>query len=535
MRLVGHLAAVVGALMVGGASVEAQSSTVFTYQGRLESLGAAVSGKADLKFRLYPQSAGGSMIGSEVTKEGVAIDAGVFATDLDFGDAAFLPGAARWLEIDVRSPSGSGAYTTIAPRTPINPTPLAQGLAGASITRAGPAAEDQNQYDAQFNGILPLRLDTDPIWQSFTANRSGALTAITLYGYGLVAGGGDQPITVRLRAGIGTGGAVLGTANATVRQGQGTPIQLTFANVSVVAGEKYTIDPTGPIFIMGAKSDIAGAQANPPQYRIVFKTFVAPEATIGLKASRAGLADTAKTVDWSGIANVPANVSNAFSPWAATVGGSRLTGGFAQIDTGVLLQFGGAAENGDPIALRRFNFANEQSGLEMILGNDFGISNANDAFIITASGTTIFQFNTQSGGQALKAGGGSWGVLSDARAKHDVHPLTGALERLLKLRGKTYFYNDPRAAGAGVGSHTGFVAQEVEPFFPEWIGQSGGMKTLNISGFEALTVESLRELRAEKDDEIARLRAESHSRLAEKQREIDELRARLDRLEQRLR
>lgn len=532
MRFVGQLAAVMGALIVGGASVEAQSSTVFTYQGRLESSGASVSGTADLKFRLYPQSAGGSMIGAEVSRTGVAIDAGVFATDLDFGDAAFLPGAARWLEIDVRSPSGLGAYTTIAPRTPINPTPLAQGLAGATITRAGPAAEDQNQYDGQFNGILPLRLDTDPIWQSFTANRSGALTEITLYGYGLVGGGGDQPITVRLRAGVGTGGAVLGTANATVRQGQGTPIQLTFSNVSVVAGEKYTIDPTGPIFIMGAKSDIAGAQANPPQYRIVFKTFVAPEATIGLKASRAGLADSAKTVEWSGIANVPANVSNAFSPWVSAPGGSRVTSGYAQIDTGVLLQFGAATENQDPVALRRSTFAFEQTVLELVLGNDHQISGANDAFIITASGATLFQFNTQSGGQALKSGGGSWGVLSDARAKHGVEPLGGVLDRLLKLRGKTYWYNDPGAAGAGAGRHTGFVAQEVEPVFPEWIGLSNdGLKTLNITGFEALTVESLRELRAEKDAQIEGLRAENRA----KQIEIDELKIRLERLEQRLR
>ncbi len=104
---------------------------------------------------------------------------------------------------------------------------------------------------------------------------------------------------------------------------------------------------------------------------------------------------------------------------------------------------------------------------------------------------------------------GAWSMFSDARLKHDIRPLEGVLDRVLELRGRTFFYNKPGEIGQGPGLRTGFVAQEVENVFPEWISESDGYKTLTISGFEALTVESLRELRAEKDAQIAELRSEN--------------------------
>ncbi|MBS0190894.1 MAG: tail fiber domain-containing protein [Phycisphaerales bacterium] len=506
----------------------AVAQTSFTYQGRLESAGAAATGNADFKFRLYGQASGGPMIGSELTRANVGVSKGVFATDLDFGDAAFLPGSSRWLEIDVRMPAGGGSYVTLSPRAAVSAAPLAQGIAGIAMTRAGAQSVDQNQFDGFWGGAVTDRIDFTPTWESFTAGKTGALTGVALDGSGVVNGSASA-MTIQIYSGVGTSGAMLGSTVVMVPQGQSGSVPVaSFPNITVTAGSKYTIAPTGTVFLVKPNNLIAGSVVGPTNANpFLFKTYVTPEATIATKASRAGFADASAKVDWLGVDNVPANVRNAFSPWVADSTGCRLTGSYAQIDTGSLLQFGGAAENLDPIALRRFNYTFEQSGLELILGNDNGISGANDAFIITASGVTLFQFNTQSGGQALKAGGGSWGVLSDARAKRDIEPLDGALDRLLRLRGRTYFYSDPSLAGASDGRCTGFVAQEVEPFFPEWIGESRGMKTLNIKGFEALTVESLRELRAEKDLQIENLKAENR----DKQREIDDLKARLERLE----
>ncbi|MBY0111374.1 MAG: tail fiber domain-containing protein [Phycisphaerales bacterium] len=272
-------------------------------------------------------------------------------------------------------------------------------------------------------------------------------------------------------------------------------------------------------------------------------------ASVAGIANRAIAANTASSVPWSGITGVPSSVANAFSPWAASPNNAiAYTGGnvgigtaspqtglhiatTTRIDTNADLRFGAAGENGDTIFLRRFNFATNQSGLQLEMGTAGNAANNNDAFIITEGGTTLFQFNSQLGGQALKPGGGSWGVLSDARAKHDIQPLDGSLDRLLRLQGRTYEYNDPEAPGAGRGRRTGFVAQQVEPVFPEWIGSTAnGLKTLNITGFEALTVEALRDLRREKDEQIK----QRDKKIESQGRDIEDLKARLQRIEEML-
>ncbi|MBK9273933.1 MAG: tail fiber domain-containing protein [Flavobacteriales bacterium] len=107
-------------------------------------------------------------------------------------------------------------------------------------------------------------------------------------------------------------------------------------------------------------------------------------------------------------------------------------------------------------------------------------------------------------GSAAKPGGGSWSTSSDLRLKKNVAPLTGSLNTLLGLRGVTFEYKDPAAIQELPGTRIGFIAQEVEQVLPDWVEEVDGYKRLTIRGFEALTVEALRELKAEN----AGLRAE---------------------------
>jgi hypothetical protein len=143
--------------------------------------------------------------------------------------------------------------------------------------------------------------------------------------------------------------------------------------------------------------------------------------------------------------------------------------------------------------------------------------------------------------QAFKPGGGSWAVPSDARLKTAIAPLDGALDRLLALRGVRFEYRPevtPKAMYLA-GPQIGFIAQEVETVFPEWIAETEeGFRTVGPRGFEALTVEALRELRAEstaidggQNSRIAALEAENAALRAELARRDAEHRARLDRLE----
>jgi hypothetical protein len=103
-------------------------------------------------------------------------------------------------------------------------------------------------------------------------------------------------------------------------------------------------------------------------------------------------------------------------------------------------------------------------------------------------------------GNAFKPGGGSWGSSSDARLKQNIKPLTGALDKLLQLRGVFYEWKEPEKQGNLTGQQMGLIAQEVEAVFPEWVYvDAEGYRTLTIRGFEALVIEALRTLKAENE------------------------------------
>ena len=124
-------------------------------------------------------------------------------------------------------------------------------------------------------------------------------------------------------------------------------------------------------------------------------------------------------------------------------------------------------------------------------------------------GTGSPAFALHVNGSAGKPGGGSWSVASDERLKKNIHPVEAALDRLLQLRGVGFEYKDPEAVHELPGERMGLIAQQVESVFPDWVETgSDGMKRLTVRGFEALTVEALRQLREEKDSEIEALKRE---------------------------
>jgi len=100
--------------------VFAQTS-VFTYQGRLTDGGTPTNGNYDLQFALWDSNSGGTQIGATQTVPTVAVSAGIFTVQLDFGANAF-PGATRFLEINARL-TGTPSFTTLSPRQQITSTP----------------------------------------------------------------------------------------------------------------------------------------------------------------------------------------------------------------------------------------------------------------------------------------------------------------------------------------------------------------------------------------------------------------------------
>ncbi len=85
--------------------------------------GEAIDALCDFRFALI-DAFDGESIGSVASLTGVPVDEGLFTVELDFGVNAF-DGGGRLLDVEVRCPGGSGAYTTLSPRQKLTAAPYA--------------------------------------------------------------------------------------------------------------------------------------------------------------------------------------------------------------------------------------------------------------------------------------------------------------------------------------------------------------------------------------------------------------------------
>ncbi len=253
--------------------------------------------------------------------------------------------------------------------------------------------------------------------------------------------------------------------------------------------------------------------------------------------------------DWRLLVNSNGNTvlgdaTGAAPPQRLTVNGSiQLNTGTSaapnRLAFGTLGNLTSTAESNDAVYFQRFNASNDNTDLRLYIGDNPTIAPGagGDAFSIWATnGTTIFgteRYRFQSDGNALKPGGGSWSVLSDPRVKHDILPLAGTLDKLLNLRGYSFLYNDDRIASglARTGTQIGLMADEVATVFPDWVSTDAtGTRFVTERATTALMVEALRDLRAEKDQQLDAVRDE-----LEAQRKVNErLQQRLETLEKAL-
>ncbi|MFH1347006.1 MAG: tail fiber domain-containing protein [Spirochaetota bacterium] len=130
--------------------------------------------------------------------------------------------------------------------------------------------------------------------------------------------------------------------------------------------------------------------------------------------------------------------------------------------------------------------------------------------IIGNSVATTINTRLNSGGPAFKPGGGPWADLSDERLKKNIQPIENALDKITQLRGVSFEWINPDEHG-NLKNPGGFIAQEVEQFFPEWVSESDleegkdkpllpegeKVKNLNFSdSFFAYIIEAIKELNA---------------------------------------
>ena len=147
--------------------------TAFTYQGRLDVSGSPANQSYDLTFALFSVSSGPGQIGSTIISLSTPVSNGLFTVTLDFGNQ-FL-GAARWLEIGVRTNGGS-AFTTLTPRQPLTASPYA-----LYAPNAGTAASASSVSAANITGTLPLTQLPSTV---LTNGQTGVTIAGTFVGNG---------------------------------------------------------------------------------------------------------------------------------------------------------------------------------------------------------------------------------------------------------------------------------------------------------------------------------------------------------------
>lgn len=107
--------------------------TTFTYQGRLADGGAPATGAYDLHFSLFDFPDNGNQVSGILQISGVPVTNGLFTTTLDFGSGPFSAGAARWLQIRVRTNGSAGGFTSLVPRQAVTPAPYAIHAGNAAL------------------------------------------------------------------------------------------------------------------------------------------------------------------------------------------------------------------------------------------------------------------------------------------------------------------------------------------------------------------------------------------------------------------
>lgn len=457
-------------------------STGFTYQGQLEINGQPLSGLVTLRVGLFDSPSGGSAIGSTIQLNNVSVDAGVFTVLLNdtgqFGPAAFA-GGTRYLEIRVKAPSDTD-FTLIPGRVPLNPTPHASTA-----------------------GAIGSRLTTSPLLFVDAEDRIGIATTTPKADLDLK---GNLYVDPRLWGGTPTVTLAIGDTDTGINTPSDGVISLfsnAFEAIRVTPGGGVAINgkpgrasffngslPAEPIVLSagdGATDSItavAGANIVLRHGTGIVGSIFAPSAPPGAVLVTANSGPALLNIDASGDNYASINfIDNAAGKWGM---GRDPENRFYIDETGVG---------------RRFT---------LLAGGNVAIGGANP--------TAGFRLDVQ--GQLRCVG---FTNASSSRYKHDIQPLDSALDRVAALRPVRFTWNEglDSTLGEMAGKRdVGMIAEEVAEIFPDAVSTSGGkVEGINYTSITAYAVQAIKEQR---------------ELLRQKDRQIEELNARLERLERAL-
>ena len=511
--------------------------TAFTYQGRLNSGGSPADGSYDLTFSLFATNASGVAIAGPVTNTAVAVSNGLFTTTVNFGNA--FAGASNWLEIGV-STNGANAFLTLSPRQQVTPTPYAitaENVVGLTVqqnTNGSPNVIEGSSVNYVSNSVYGAT-----IAGGGTANFSNSVTADfgtvgggganTASGWASTVGGGAGNIASSPDGSATVGGGYYNTASGDSATVGGGDANTASGDSATVGGGAGNTDGSPYASIGGGGYNFIGTNSNSGTISGGFANQIADNthdsAIGGGSYGSIGSNSFASTLAGGSHNSIGSNAS------VAAIGG-----GTNNTASGIGATVAGGANN---TAAGSFSFAAGQQAQALYVGDFVWADSQNATFASTAInqfliragngvgiGTTspqaalhvrgadgaqfilqnsadnsfwyfsddvndnlVFQPNTGVGGYIDRAG--NYHNNSDVRLKRDITPIDGVLDKVLQLRPVSYRF---RTAPEGTPLTFGLIAQEVEPLFPEVVGERAGTKSLAYSELIPVTIRAVQEL-----------------------------------------
>ena len=174
MKQIIAIGVALGLLGLIGQQQAAAQGTVFTYQGRLNQNGVPFTGTAEIAPTLWDAASGGTPVATNNPASFyVNVSNGLFTAPLDFGAAPFDSGAARWLQLGVRT--ALGPFTTLTPLQPLTAAPYA--IAASYATKGSMATNFTGNLSGDVTGTQSATVVASLGGQSASAVVAGATAA----------------------------------------------------------------------------------------------------------------------------------------------------------------------------------------------------------------------------------------------------------------------------------------------------------------------------------------------------------------------
>jgi hypothetical protein len=542
--------------------------TAFTYQGQLQNNGSPANGSYNLQFTLYASNINGAAIAGPVTNRATAVSNGLFTVTIDFGASEFT-GTNDWLDIAVCT-NGASSFTELIPRQQLTPAPyaifaenvvgggLAAGTYGSAVTFNNAANQFSGTFTGNGAGITDANaaalggLSAANFWQ--TSGNSG--TSPTT---GNFLGTVDlQPVEIRVGGlrgwrvepdprGDGAANLIGGYIGNVVQQPDSGGDFI--GGGGYVGGVNTIYSNSSGAFIGAGSANQIGPNVNDAFIGGGFANTIGGD---GFRSVIAGGEGNTVSGEGATVAGGEANTAGGLCSFAAGQDAQALyNGSFVWSDgsastasTGIN-QFVARASGGFVL----YSSVNNNDGLYFNNGN-LGINNSSPQAPIDLHGDIIYRASAENplwmAGITAPAGNfgfwinpnsqaiayidtsGNYHQVSDLRLKQDIKDLDNTLDRLLQLRPVSYRL---RTAPANAPLLMGFLAQEVQPLFPELVGeQTNGVKDLVYSELVPVAIRSIQELN-QKLETQAKLK---DAQMAELKQKNESLEKRLENLEKRV-